>query len=48
MSRSLSIVMHGLSVTPTMRKLDRDQGRDPDAEDAVPPPGFQGPASGDR
>ncbi|WP_211310873.1 cation:proton antiporter [Cereibacter johrii] len=44
----LSIFMHGLSVTPIMRKLDRVQGRDPDAEDAVPPPGFQGPASGDR
>lgn len=42
----LSILMHGLSVTPIMRKLDRSQGRDPDAEDAVPPPGFQGPASG--
>lgn len=41
----LSILMHGLSVTPIMRKLDRSQGRDPDAEDAVPPPGFQGPGS---
>ena len=39
----MSIVMHGLSVTPIMRMLDRVQGRDPDAEDAVPPPGFQGP-----
>lgn len=39
----MSIVMHGLSVTPIMRMLDRMQGRDPDAEDAVPPPGFQGP-----
>ncbi len=41
----LSIVIHGLSVTPVMRWLDRLQGRDPDAEDAVPPPGLQGPAS---
>jgi NhaP-type Na+/H+ or K+/H+ antiporter len=39
----MSIIMHGLSVTPIMRMLDREQGRDPDAEDAVPPPGFQGP-----
>ncbi|QBX33380.1 sodium:proton antiporter [Paracoccus liaowanqingii] len=41
----LSIIMHGLSVTPIMRKLDRLQGRDPDADDAVPPPGFQGPGA---
>jgi hypothetical protein len=40
---SLSIVMHGLTVTPVMRWLDRSQGRDPD-KDAVPPPGLQGPA----
>ena len=39
----ISIIMHGLSVTPIMRTLDRLQGRNPDAEDAVPPPGFQGP-----
>ncbi|MBM3604738.1 MAG: sodium:proton antiporter [Alphaproteobacteria bacterium] len=39
----LSILMHGLSVTPIMRWLDRMQGRDPDADDAVPPPGLQGP-----
>ena len=35
----LSIVMHGLTVTPIMRKLDLTHGRDPDADDAVPPPG---------
>lgn len=40
-----SILLHGLTVTPVMRQLDRTQGRDPDAEDAVPPPGLQGPAS---
>ncbi len=44
----LSIIMHGLSVTPIMRKLDRMQGRDPDANDAVPPPGFQGPGADAR
>ena len=27
----LSILMHGLTVTPVMRSLDRHQGRDPDA-----------------
>lgn len=26
-----SILVHGLTVTPVMRKLDREQGRDPDA-----------------
>ncbi|MDF2797773.1 MAG: hypothetical protein K0R85_517 [Devosia sp.] len=40
----LSIVLHGLTVTPVMRKLDRFHGRDPDAETATPPPGLQGPA----
>lgn len=44
----LSVVIHGLSVTPAMRWLDRLQGRDPDAEDAAPPPGLQGPASEQR
>ncbi len=39
----MSVVMHGLTVTPVMRWLDRSQGRDPD-EDGVPPPGLQGPA----
>lgn len=41
----LSIIMHGLTVTPIMRRLDLTHGRDPDADDAVPPPGFQGPAA---
>lgn len=42
----ISIVLHGLTVTPLMRFLDRRHGRDPDADD-LPPPGLQGPASGD-
>ena len=29
----VSILMHGLTVTPVMRSLDRHHGRDPDAED---------------
>ncbi|KQT53047.1 MULTISPECIES: cation:proton antiporter [unclassified Aureimonas] len=41
----VSILMHGITVTPIMRELDRSQGRDPDAEDAAPPPGLLGPAS---
>lgn len=43
----LSILLHGLTVTPAMRSLDRHQGRDPDAPDreAVPPPGLAGPAA---
>lgn len=41
----LSIVLHGLTVTPIMRNLDRLQGRDPDAEGAMPPPGLQGPST---
>jgi sodium/hydrogen antiporter len=28
-----SILMHGLTVTPIMRSLDREQGRDPDADE---------------
>jgi sodium/hydrogen antiporter len=42
----LSVLIHGLSVTPVMRLLDKSQGRDPDSDDgeAVPPPGLQGPA----
>ncbi len=40
----LSILLHGLTATPIMRTLDRLQGRDPDADDATPPPGLQGPA----
>jgi len=39
----MSIVMHGLTVTPIMRWLDRSHGRDPD-KDGTPPPGLQGPA----
>lgn len=41
----MSILMHGITVTPIMRGLDRSQGRDPDADEAAPPPGLQGPAS---
>ena len=41
----LSILLHGLTVTPIMRTLDRLQGRGPDADDATPPPGLQGPAA---
>ncbi|WP_025293501.1 cation:proton antiporter [Sphingomonas sanxanigenens] len=37
----LSILLHGLTVTPLMRTLDRTHGRDPDAP--IPPPGLQGP-----
>jgi len=36
----LSILLHGLTVTPVMRSLDRQQGRDPDAvegKDPAPP-----------
>lgn len=40
-----SILLHGLTVTSVMRQLDKSQGRDPDADDATPPPGLQGPAS---
>jgi NhaP-type Na+/H+ or K+/H+ antiporter len=32
----LSILLHGLTVTPIMRMLDRLRGRDPDAEDTAP------------
>lgn len=31
----LSIVLHGLTVTPIMRSLDRQQGRDPDRDDPI-------------
>jgi NhaP-type Na+/H+ or K+/H+ antiporter len=43
----LSVLLHGLTVTPVMRQLDRHQGRDPDAPDreAIPPPGLTGPAA---
>jgi len=39
----LSVVLHGLTVTPVMRWLDRSQGRDPD-EDTPPDPGLTEPA----
>lgn len=32
-----SILLHGLTVTPIMRSLDRQHGRDPDAEDGPEP-----------
>ncbi|WP_254294223.1 cation:proton antiporter [Sphingomonas tagetis] len=32
----LSILLHGLTVTPVMRSIDRQQGRDPDGPDASP------------
>lgn len=32
-----SILLHGLTVTPIMRSLDRQQGRDPDAQTEPPP-----------
>lgn len=40
----LSILMHGLTVTPAMRRLDRAHGRDPDASSRgeIPPPGLSG------
>lgn len=38
-----SILLHGLTVTPAMRSLDRQQGRDPDQANA-PPPGLKVPA----
>ena len=31
----LSVLMHGVTVTPIMRRLDRSQGRDPDADTPV-------------
>ncbi|WP_019998559.1 cation:proton antiporter [Aureimonas ureilytica] len=39
-----SILLHGLTVTPVMRLLDQQQGRDPDTGSAAPP-GLQGPAA---
>ena len=38
----LSILLHGLTVTPIMRSLDHQRGIDPDAEGNAPP-GLQGP-----
>jgi hypothetical protein len=40
----MSILLHGLTVTPIMRFLDRLQGRNPDTEERTPPPGLQGPS----
>ncbi len=40
----VSIFLHGLTVTPVMRWLDRSHGRDPDQ--GTRPPGLQGPAEG--
>ncbi len=31
----LSVALHGLTVTPIMRSLDRQQGRDPDCSEAT-------------
>ncbi|MBM6577850.1 cation:proton antiporter [Sphingomonas sp. BT552] len=39
----VSVLLHGLTVTPIMRSLDKRRGVDPDAN-GVPPPGLQGPA----
>jgi NhaP-type Na+/H+ or K+/H+ antiporter len=43
----LSVLLHGLTVTPVMRGLDRSRGKDPDGPELlpVPPPGLQGPAN---
>ncbi len=40
----LSILLHGLTVTPIMRSLDARRGVDPEARGAAPP-GLQGPAA---
>ena len=42
----LSVLLHGLTVTPVMRHLDQSSGRDPDdpRREAIPPPGLKGPA----
>jgi NhaP-type Na+/H+ or K+/H+ antiporter len=43
----LSILMHGLTVTPVMRGIDRAHGRDPDADaPEADPPNERAPASG--
>jgi NhaP-type Na+/H+ or K+/H+ antiporter len=39
----MSILLHGLTVTPIMRSLDQQRGVDPEAK-GVAPPGLQGPA----
>ncbi|MEJ5979395.1 cation:proton antiporter [Novosphingobium sp. PS1R-30] len=43
----LSILLHGLTVTPLMRSLDRSRGRNPDDLE-IPPPGLPGPAGHER
>lgn len=40
----MSILLHGLTVTPIMRSLDHQRGIDPDAKGTAPP-GLQGPAA---
>jgi sodium/hydrogen antiporter len=46
----LSVLIHGLTVTPIMRSLDRRKGIDPDApeREAIPPPGLVGPGAHDN
>ena len=39
-----SILLHGLTVTPLMRSLDRQQGRDPDADDGAVSPTTRSPS----
>jgi NhaP-type Na+/H+ or K+/H+ antiporter len=39
----MSILMHGVTVTPVMRMLDRSHGKDPDADETIP---TLGPAEG--
>lgn len=39
-----SILLHGLTVTPLMRSLDRQQGRDPDADDGAVSPTMRSPS----
>ncbi|WP_236552717.1 sodium:proton antiporter [Belnapia sp. F-4-1] len=39
----MSVLLHGLTVTPIMRSLDRQQGRDPDAEDEAAPSELKNP-----
>jgi NhaP-type Na+/H+ or K+/H+ antiporter len=40
----MSVLLHGLTVTPIMRSLDQKRGIDPEAKGAAPP-GLQGPAA---
>lgn len=39
----MSVLLHGLTVTSIMRSLDRQQGRDPDAEDEAEPSELKNP-----